>query len=111
MALIEHPAAPVVIRLAGANDEAELARLAELDSARPPSGATLIAELHERPVAALSLSDGQAVADPFTPTSEIIELLRLRATQLRPRLAPRVREARLRSMRTPRARSRRSLAS
>src|SRR5438270_13998692 len=103
MDLIEHPAAPVVIRVADANDEAVLAHLAELDSARPPSGATLIAELHDHPVAALSLADGRAVADPFIPTSEIVELLRLRARQLRPRLAPRARSAKLRSMRTPRA--------
>lgn len=110
MALTEHPAAPLVIRVAEAKDEAALAHLAELDSARAPSGATLIAESHERPVAALSLADGQAVADPFVPTSEIIELLRFRARQLTPRLAPRAPLPRRLSMRIQQARFQRSIA-
>lgn len=110
MTLTEHPAGPVVIRIADAKDAVALARLAELDSARAPSGATLIAELHERPVAALSLADGQAVADPFVPTSEIIELLRFRANQLTPRLAPRVPLPKRLSMRIRQARFQRLIA-
>lgn len=73
---------PVVIRLATARDRRSLERLAALDSAEVPSGVTLIANLRERPVVAVSLSDGSAVADPFVATSDVLELLRLRARQL-----------------------------
>ncbi len=80
--LVDPFGGPVVIRLATTRDQRSLERLAALDSAEVPSGATLIANLHERPVVAVSLSDGSAVADPFVPTSDIIDLLRLRARQL-----------------------------
>ena len=73
---------PVVIRMATAGDRSSLERLAELDSADMPTGGTLIAELGERAVAALSLNGGDAIADPFVPTGDIVALLRLRATQL-----------------------------
>jgi hypothetical protein len=72
----------VVIRLATAGDRPALERLAELDSAERPRGMALIAEIHERPVAALALADGRAIADPFVATGDIIELLRVRAGQL-----------------------------
>ena len=99
---------PLVVRLATTADRTSLQGLAELDSAPPPAGATLIAELRGRPVAALSIADGDTVADPFTPTSDIVELLQLRATQLTPRLAPHGSATRLRSKRTRRVRSQRS---
>jgi hypothetical protein len=73
---------PLVIRLATAGDQQALQRLAELDSARAPAGTTLIAELRGRPVAAVSLGDGEQIADPFVPTADITELLRIRARQL-----------------------------
>ena len=41
----------------------------------------------QRTVAALSLRDGRVVADPFTPTAELVELMRLRARQITLRLA------------------------
>ena len=75
---------PVVIRIATAGDRRSLERLAQLDSTETPIGATLIGELRGRPVAALALSDGKAIADPFVATSDILELLRLRAGQLNP---------------------------
>jgi hypothetical protein len=78
---------PVVIRIATAGDRRALEQLAELDSATTPIGATLIGELRGRPVAALSLVDGKAIADPFVATSDIQELLRLRACHLTDRLA------------------------
>jgi hypothetical protein len=77
----------VVIRIATAADRRSLEHLAELDSAAAPVGPTLIGELRGRPVAALSLGDGRAIADPFVATSDILELLRLRAGQLDQRLA------------------------
>ena len=72
----------VAIRMATAGDRSSLERLAELDSTDTPTGETLIAELRERAVAALSLDDGTAIADPFVPTGDIVALLRLRAAQL-----------------------------
>jgi hypothetical protein len=73
---------PIVVRIATVGDRRSLERLAKLDSTEMPIGATLIGELRGRPVAALSLGDGTAVADPFVATSDILELLRLRARQL-----------------------------
>lgn len=100
----------VVIRLATAGDRPALRGLAELDSARPPAEPALIGELHGRPVAAISLADGQAIADPFVATSEILELLSLRARQLKPRRAVRAAFATHQSTRTPLVRSLRLLA-
>ena len=79
--------APVVIRLATAGDRRSLDYLAQLDSAELPSGALLIGELRGRPVVAVSLSDGSAIADPFLPTSDLLALVRLRAGQLTTRSA------------------------
>ena len=73
---------PVVIRLAVAADEQPLRRLAQLDSARPLHGQALVAEQAGAIVAAISLSNGGAIADPFTLTSDAVALLRLRARQL-----------------------------
>lgn len=73
---------PVVIRLAVSDDEAALRRLAQLDSARPLSGQKLLAEHGGSVVAAVSITDGSAIADPFRTTADTIELLRLRAAQL-----------------------------
>jgi hypothetical protein len=107
--LIEHPTAPLVIRIAEPSDGPALQFLAELDSVLPFTGAALIAELDGQMVAGISLANGREVADPFVPTTEILELLRIRAKQLKPRLAPRAPFAKLRLMRIPRARSLRLL--
>jgi hypothetical protein len=66
---------PLTIRRAGRGDRAAVARLAALDSARVPSGPLLLAEVNGELRAALSLSDRQAVADPFQPTAAILDLL------------------------------------
>ena len=75
--------AAVLIRSASPEDEPALARLAALDE-RPelPRGERLIGELGGRIVAALEVRSGQAVADPFAPTSAIVELLGVRAAQV-----------------------------
>jgi hypothetical protein len=73
---------PVVIRLGLAADEQPLRRLAQLDSARPLNGQTLLAEQSGAIIAAMSLSDAATIADPFTPTADAVALLRLRAQQL-----------------------------
>jgi hypothetical protein len=76
--------ATVLIRRAGPEDEREIARLAALDELpQLPRGERLIGELGGRIVAALDVSSGRAVADPFAPTSGVVELLGLRAAQVR----------------------------
>jgi len=75
---------PVLIRRASAHDEVPLARLAELEDGDPlPAGERLVGELDGRIVAALDVRSGAVVADPFVPTSGVVELLGLRAEQVR----------------------------
>lgn len=78
----------LTVRRAGAQDAAQLLRLAALDSADVPSGDVLVAESSGQLLAALSLADGRAVADPFEHTAEMVDLLRLRASQLTQASAP-----------------------
>jgi hypothetical protein len=66
----------VLLRTAGADDAAALARLAALDSARPLPGPALVAEENAVIVAALCLETGRAVADPFVPSLHHVALLR-----------------------------------
>jgi hypothetical protein len=47
---------PVTLRFAFPDDAAAVARLAALDSSRPPAQPVLIAEIDGEPAAALSLS-------------------------------------------------------
>jgi hypothetical protein len=70
------------IRLATDDDAAALRRLAALDSQRPLSGPVLVGEIGGATVAALSLSDGRTIADPFVPTAHLLASLRVRATGL-----------------------------
>lgn len=77
----------LVIRLAVQADETKLRRLAHMDSARPLSGQTLLAEQGGSVVAALSLDDGAAIADPFVASADAVAMLRVRATQLSKRAA------------------------
>jgi hypothetical protein len=69
----------VVIREAVAADEDALRRLAERDSARPIQGPAIVAEVGGELRAALSATGGGAIADPFRPTAELVELLSVRA--------------------------------
>ena len=100
--------APVVIRLATAGDQPSLERLAQLDSARVPVGQTVLGELQGRPLVAVSLADGSAIADPFMPTAEILELVRLRAEQLNPVARSRHAPPEQRRSKAPSARSKRA---
>jgi hypothetical protein len=70
------------IRHARADDAEVVWRLAALDEAAPLNDPVLLASVDGRAVAALSLSDLRAVADPFEPTAEAVSLLRARAEQL-----------------------------
>ncbi len=71
------------IRSARSSDDSTLWRLAALDSAPVPSGEVLVAEEDGELVAAMPVAGGAAIADPFSSTAEAVELLELRATQLR----------------------------
>ncbi len=73
----------VTIRRATAADRAALERLAALDSARAPVGEVLIAVVGDEAVGAIEIAGGAAIADPFRPTAELVELLSLRAARLR----------------------------
>jgi hypothetical protein len=82
----------VLLRTARADDDADLIRLAALDSARPLAGPALVAEQDDAIVAALCLSTGRAVADPFVPSLHLVELLRRHAASRQaPAAPPRVR--------------------
>jgi hypothetical protein len=72
----------LTIRRATADDAFAVKRLAAIDSAAPPTGDLLLAEMGEELWAAVSLDTGAAIADPFRPSGEIVELLRFRAERL-----------------------------
>jgi hypothetical protein len=72
----------VTVRPSRQSDESSLARLATLDSAKPLHGPALVAEADSRLLAALPLGSGRAIADPFEPTAELVELLQLHKAQL-----------------------------
>jgi hypothetical protein len=71
------------IRRASAGDSAAVARLATLDSATAPAGAVLLGEVGDELWAAVEIDSGAAIADPFRPSRDIVELLRLRAKMMR----------------------------
>jgi hypothetical protein len=75
----------ISIRRLGGDDMTEVERLAQLDSRRPPEGALLGVEIEGRLLAAISLTTGESMADPFSRTGELRALLELRAAQLRRR--------------------------
>jgi hypothetical protein len=68
----------ITIRRAHELDDRALTRLAALDSARALSGDVLVAEQDGALRAAVALADGRIIADPFHPTGELVDLLRLR---------------------------------
>ena len=75
--------ASLSLRHATDADASAVAYLSELDEAERLTGSVLVAFDGERPVAAMSLEDGRAVADPFTRSADAVALLRLRARQQR----------------------------
>ncbi len=72
----------LTIRRATAADASAVRRLAALDSAFPPTGDVLLAEMGDELWAALSVDTGAAVADPFHPSRDLVDLLRFRADRL-----------------------------
>jgi hypothetical protein len=80
--------AQITLRRAADGDRRTLARLAELDSTALPDDEFLLGEVAGVPWAAVGLTTGLLVADPFRPTTEVAELLHLRAQALRAAAAP-----------------------
>jgi hypothetical protein len=70
----------LTIRRAEAADAAAVYRLAALDSASPPTGEMLLAEVGDELWAAVDIDTGAAIADPFRPSGDLVDLLRLRAS-------------------------------
>jgi hypothetical protein len=77
-----HAASTYKIRLAVSEYGPNLRRLAALDSQAPLSGPVLMGELDGVPAAALALSTGRVVADPFRPTADLVATMRVRAAAL-----------------------------
>jgi hypothetical protein len=73
----------LTIRLADAADAGAVARLAALDSASPPTGETLLAELGGELWAAVEVESGATIADPFRPSADVADLLRQHAATAR----------------------------
>ena len=75
-------------------DQTAIDRLAELDSRRL-DGPVLGAEVEGRLLAAISIDTGEVIADPFSRTSELRAMLKLRLAQLEQRHEGHERGARL----------------
>jgi hypothetical protein len=73
------PTDAVTLRLSRPADDRALEELAQLDCARPLHGPHLVAEVGGTLRAAISLTDGVVIADPFHRTTAMVELLRARA--------------------------------
>lgn len=71
--------AGVTLRAARPDDAPDVARLAALDSRRVPAGPLLLAEENGVLRAALAVTTGEAIADPFAPTEHLLALLRRHA--------------------------------
>jgi len=69
----------IVIRTPRPEEAFAVRRLAYLDSQRPLRGDVLVAQVDGDVLAAVALADGRVVADPFTHTADVVELLRMRA--------------------------------
>jgi hypothetical protein len=73
----------LTIRRASSSDAGALHDLATLDSSAAPRGDVLVAEVGSELRAAVEVESGAAVADPFHPTADLVELLRFRADAVR----------------------------
>jgi hypothetical protein len=76
------PTPTISIRAATPADGRTLLRLAALDSAPTPFGPVLVAEIDGEPKAALAIREDRVIADPFTRTTEVVDLLRVHARSL-----------------------------
>jgi hypothetical protein len=75
----------ITIRLAVAGDRDDLHLLAERDSRELPAGAMLVAVVAGHIRAATPVSGEEPISDPFSHSSELVDLLNARVEQLRGR--------------------------
>jgi len=73
----------ITIGLLSPEHAEDLRAVAERDSSEVPAGVVMGARVDGRLVAARSVSDGSAVADPFVHTAEVQLLLAERVAQIR----------------------------
>jgi hypothetical protein len=73
----------LTIRRSDIADSGALARLAVLDSSSALSGDALVAEVGDELWAAVEIDTGAAIADPFRPSADLVDLLRLRVEHMR----------------------------
>jgi hypothetical protein len=71
----------ITIRRSTPADSEDVWRLALLDDRRALAGPALLAYVDGELRAAVGLVDGRAIADPFHPTAELVEILRFQARQ------------------------------
>ena len=65
------------IRQATTSDAFDVRRLAALDDSASLKGSVFVAEQAGELRAAISLQDGRVVANPFAPTAELVDMLRM----------------------------------
>ena len=73
----------IELRLCKPADDPAIDRLAALSEVPVPFGRLVVALLDGKLVAALPLSGGDVLRDPFVKTAHLVHLLELRAEQLR----------------------------
>ena len=83
------PVETITIRRAGASERPALDRLAGRDSQHLSSEDFMVAEVSGELWAAVGMSTGMMVADPFRPSGEVAEFLRMRAERAREHAVPR----------------------
>jgi len=89
--------AETIIRLATQADARALGRLAQLEGVDAPIGRVLVAETDGVVLAALGVSGGNAIADPFHPTASLVSQLAEARASLRGESEGRGRFARVRA--------------
>jgi hypothetical protein len=77
----------ITIRRSTPADRAGIMRLGALDGRPAPAGEVLLGFVDGELHAAVPLAGGEALADPFRRTAELVDLLRLRAS-LERRITP-----------------------
>jgi hypothetical protein len=77
------PKPEVTVRFARDTDAIALDRLAQLSERPVPQGTLLVGAVHGEITAALAVEGGQAIADPFRATADVVAELRGRARRLR----------------------------
>jgi hypothetical protein len=73
---------PLSIRWAGPDDTEQLEALAELDEAPIPPAPLMLGFVDDELWAAVSVSTGVTIADPFKPSGDVARLLAERGRQL-----------------------------